>query len=101
MLVAFIVGSLQDGERMATLTEAIGFTFFPVGVMIGMLLGWRYELTGGLITVLSLVGFYLWHLTVSGDLATGPWFLIFASPGFLYLAAWLHLHPVHRPRPFR
>ncbi len=35
----------------------VGFLFFPVGVIAGMLLGWWREILGGAVTVVSLLGF--------------------------------------------
>ena len=81
-------GGQERAERAITFAEAVGFAFFPVGILVGMALAWRYELVGGLVTVGSLAAFYIWHLAVSGDLATGPYFLIFAFPGILFLLAW-------------
>ena len=37
----------------------VGFLFFPVGTILGMLLSWWREVLGGVVTVYSLLGFYL------------------------------------------
>lgn len=67
----------------------IGLFFFPLGVMIGMVLAWWKEGLGAAITLGSLLAFYL----VYGYLMRyhiGGWaFIIFASPGFLFLLHWL------------
>jgi hypothetical protein len=45
---------------------------------------------GGGITIASLLIFYLiFVLLLRGDLARGVWFLVFAIPGFLFLAAYV------------
>ena len=64
----------------------VGFLFFPVGVIAGMLLGWWREVLGGAVTVMSLLGFYLiygWFL--NGQIWLGAWFIVFALPGILFL----------------
>ena len=65
--------------------ELIGFAFFPVGVLLGMAVGWRWQITGGAVSMLSLGAFYLWHFIATGSIALGPWFIIFSSPGLLFL----------------
>jgi len=69
--------------------EWAGLLFFPIGVMIGMIVAWWKEGVGSAIMLLSLLAFYL----VYGYLLRshiGGWALIaFASPGFLFLLHWL------------
>lgn len=70
-----------------TAGEAVAFLFFPVGVVVGLVVAWRRELVGSLITVGSLVLFYL-YMSAWGSLRPpGPYFLLFAAPGFLHLAS--------------
>jgi hypothetical protein len=83
---AFILGDDERGVSPTAL-EWLGIAFFPGGVIVGMLLAWWKELLGGAITVASLLGFYAWHLSVSGKLSAGPWFIILAAPGLLFLVA--------------
>jgi hypothetical protein len=78
-----LAGGLPDGEAW------LGFAFFPLGVMLGLLLAWRSEPQGGLLTLLSLLAFYAWHLQVDGSFPEGPYFAILAAPGLLFLLAWL------------
>ena len=54
-------------------------------VWLGLLLGWKWELYGGLLTVCGMAAFYLLDYLFSGTLPRGPFFLIFASPGLLFL----------------
>jgi hypothetical protein len=56
-----------------------------VAVLLGLLLGWRWELYGGLLTVCGMIAFYLLDYLFSGTLPRGPFFLIFASPSLLFL----------------
>jgi hypothetical protein len=88
-LSAFIFG---DGERSGnwpTIPQWIGLAFFPTGIIVGLLIAFQKELLGGGITVLSLIGFYVWHFVVAGQLAAGPWFALLAAPGFLFVLAGL------------
>jgi hypothetical protein len=50
-------------------------------------MAWRRELAGGLITVGSLALFYPVMFALRGRWPTGPYFLLFAAPGFLHLAS--------------
>jgi hypothetical protein len=66
----------------------LALVFFPLGIVVGFVVAWWKEGLGGGITVASLLIFYLifvWLL--GGNLARGVWFLVFAIPGFLFLAA--------------
>jgi glucose-6-phosphate-specific signal transduction histidine kinase len=81
LLMAFAFGGHE--HLRLTLREAVAFLFFPMGVVVGFVVAWRRELVGGLISVGSLALFYL-HLWAGGR-PVGPYFLLFAAPGFLHL----------------
>ena len=83
VLSLFVFGG-QERMAIPNLNQMIGFALFPIGIVIGMLLGWKSALLGGGITTVCLVGFYAWHFMQTGNLPTGPWFLIFALPGILF-----------------
>lgn len=85
LLLAFAFGG-QEHIRL-TAGEAVGFLFFPLGVITGFVVAWRRELAGGLVTVGSLALFYLWLTARDGKLPTSPYFLLFAAPGFLHIAS--------------
>lgn len=84
LVLAFILGG-RESMRL-TATEAVGFLCFPVGVIAGFAVAWRRELLGGLLTIGSLALFYLWIFARDGRLPIGPYFLLFAAPGFLHVA---------------
>ena len=70
--------------------EWVMLLFGPFGLMLGMILGWWREGLGGAITIVCffialIIGDY------SGD--GGRYMLICASPGFLFLFAWLLSNP--------
>ena len=69
--------------------EWIALVFFPVGVVIGLIIAWWREGLGVSVTLGSLLAFYF----VYGYLLRyhlGGWaFVMFASPAFLFLLHWL------------
>lgn len=97
ILLLFIVG---EGFRPATLTgrDLLLFLFFPVGVCLGMVVGWRREGWGGALTMGSLAAFYLAHFLITHRLPRGLWFAAFALPGALFLLhALCSRRAPHRP----
>src|SRR5262245_53224829 len=84
LLLAFAFGGRE--HLRFTPSEAVLFLLFPVGVIVGFVVAWRRELLGGLLTVGSLALFCLWMFVGGGRLA-GPYFLLFAAPGFLHIAS--------------
>lgn len=76
--------------------EWAGLLFFPIGVLIGMAIAWWKEGAGSVITLGSLIGFYLvWGYLLRNHIG-GWWFLVFASPGFLFMLHWLLSDPEKR-----
>jgi hypothetical protein len=53
-----------------------------------MILAWWKEGLGGSITVGSLAAFYILYIATAGNLPPGPWWLVLAVPGFLFLWCW-------------
>lgn len=84
VMIFFGEGSRSDISR----NEWIGLTFFPLGVVIGMIISWWKEGVGSVLTVASLIGFYLVYGYLLENHIGGWWFIVFASPGFLFLAHW-------------
>lgn len=103
LAILFLLGLFAFGQDGVTSGagirghEYVGFLFFPVGVAIGFLIGWKNELLGGLTSVASLTCFYLvYELAVLGQMPRGRWFVLFTLPGFLFLAyGLLRLRLVH------
>jgi hypothetical protein len=83
LLLAFTFGG-REHLRLTT-SEAVAFLFFPVGVVAGFVVGWRREFAGGLITVGSITLFYLYMFAWASSRPAGPYFLLFAAPGFIHL----------------
>jgi hypothetical protein len=84
LLLLFFFGEEMNLAQL-TATEIWGLIFFPLGITVGMLLGWRWEILGGSVTVLSLMAFYKVMYAGNGRFPDGIWFLLFALPGLLFL----------------
>jgi hypothetical protein len=85
LLLLFVAG---EGINPTTRGEWLGLLFFPLGICVGMILGWWREGIGGSITVGSLLVFYLIHFATAGTLPKGWAWLVFAAPGLLFLLCW-------------
>ena len=68
--------------------EIVLIVFFPVGVILGNLLGWWREGLGASITISSFAAFYLSDLIFTGTWPSGPFFALLASPGILFALYW-------------
>jgi hypothetical protein len=88
LAIIFLFFLSEDFEfANVTAGQWIGFGFFPVGVLVGLVLAWEEELIGGAITLASVAGFYLvygWFL--NSTFRMGWAFLPFIIPGLLFLA---------------
>ena len=56
-----------------------------IALWLGLLLGWKWELYGGLLTVCGVAAFYLVDYLFTGTLPGVLLPLIFASPSLLFL----------------
>ena len=72
-----------------TSRQWVGLAFFPIGVIIGMVIAWCKEGLGSAITLGSLLGLYLVYGYFMRYHVAGWAFIVFASPGFLFLLHWL------------
>jgi hypothetical protein len=88
LLVLLFWGDAFNPSQISR-TEWIGLLFFPMGVTIGMVIAWWKEGLGSAITVGSLAAFYLVYGYLFRNHIGGWAFVVFASPGFLFLLHWL------------
>ena len=86
ILLIFVGEAIADGfEPILNLTvREIGMMMAFIAVWLGLLLGWKWELYGGLLTICGVGVFYLLDYLFSGTLPRGPFFLIFAAPSLLF-----------------
>lgn len=84
LLLMLFLGEGFHPSEIST-NEWVGLVFFPIGVVIGMAIAWWKEGAGSAITLGSLLGFYIvWGYFLRNHIG-GWWFVIFASPGFVFL----------------
>lgn len=90
VLSLFIVGNVQGMDKLPSVNESVGLLFFPFGLLLGLLTGFKQPMFGGCVAIVSLLAFYSWHMAVEGSLPRGLYFMIFALPGLLFLTSgWL------------
>lgn len=102
LLVLFYLGEGIDLHSVAA-REYIGFLFFPIGLVLGIAVGWHDELIGGSISAGSTAAFYLiYGALLSGSIMQGSAFLVFTIPGFLFLLHGLfsRIHVGHNEHRF-
>ena len=88
LLLMLFLGEGLDPSKISS-NEWVGLLFFPIGVAIGMVIAWWKEGVGSAVTLASLLGFYVvWGYLLRNHIG-GWWFVVFASPGFLFLLHWL------------
>jgi hypothetical protein len=85
MLIASIVGAGEENGGFASSREVVQFLFFPLGILIGMIIAWKWEGLGGIITTGSIIVFHVFR----PDLIFEGMFDVLAVPGLLFLACWL------------
>jgi hypothetical protein len=73
---------------LPTLRDLLKMILFPFGTCAGMILAWRWEGLGGGITVGSLLAFYAALRLTEGRFPGGPYFVLIAAPGILFLLSW-------------
>jgi hypothetical protein len=93
ILTLFLIAEQFDPSALAARDWLLA-VFFPFGVALGLILGWRREFLGGIVALIGLVGFYLVHLAVSGQFPRGWAFAVLAGPAFLLLLS-AAAHRIH------
>ena len=83
--LAFVTAFALGSGGTPSPSEAVALACFPGGVAAGLIIGWRRESLGGALAILSLSVFYLWSTVMNGLLPRGPWFILVAAPGLLFL----------------
>jgi hypothetical protein len=85
-VLVFVFGEVLSGHGVGpTAAEWIGLSLWPGGVCLGLVVAWFRKGPGGVIATGSLIGFYVWHLLDRGTFPRGPFFLLVAAPGVLFL----------------
>jgi hypothetical protein len=84
VILLFFVGEGFDPSGV-TLRVWVALLLFPVMVVAGMLIAWRREGLGGVVSIAGLAAFYLYSAVLNGGTPRGLAFLILSAPGFLFL----------------
>ena len=85
-VLIFLFGEVLSGHgAKPTAAEWIGLALWPGGVVVGLALAWFRNGLGGAIAIGSLIAFYVWSLLERGTFPGGPYFLLVAAPGILFL----------------
>ena len=88
----------SDGPSL-TLQEWLALILFPIGVCVGLLLAWRREILGGVLSLAFLGSFYFWELLRPYHSPERPllffvgFFLPVAVPSLLFLVGGLLRDP--------
>lgn len=76
-----------ENTTSVTPRQIVGFLFFPLGVAVGLVIGWWKEGLGGAVSMASLACFYLvYGVILSDQIPRGPWFVLFTAPALLFMA---------------
>lgn len=85
-VLAFLLGEgLSGPDGRPTAAEWIGLALWPGGVVVGLVVAWFRKGLGGAVAIGSLIAFYAWHLVERGTFPRGPYFLLVAAPGVMFL----------------
>lgn len=95
-MVLVVLLSIGEGIHPAGPVETAGLLLYPGGICLGLVLAWWKEGIGGMVTVVSLLAFYILHTATAGRLPQGSAWLVLAVPGFLFIWCWAR---ARHPRP--
>lgn len=101
-VLLFLFGEGLNGHGGGpTQGEWIGLALWPGGVVLGLGIAWFRAKLGGVIAIASLLAFYLWSLWDRGRFPGGPYFVLVAAPGILFLLSSFstRLRPQQKMRP--
>ena len=88
MLLIFFASIFSTEESKPTGVAWIGILFMPIGVVVGLILAWKWEGLGGIIALISLVSFHLFLLIQSGMFRSFPFADLTIVPAILFLVYW-------------
>jgi len=84
-LIGTITGEGEPIGKFNSVSEMISFAFFPVSIIIGLGIAWKWEGLGGFITIVGIIGFHL----IRPDLIFNLMIDGLAIPGLFYILYWL------------
>lgn len=75
-LAFMLLGHLFGPEGVGTfngIQEILQFLLFPIGMGAGLIIAWKWEGLGGLITIASIIAFHAIRLVMYGQADFGLW----------------------------
>ena len=98
-VLIFLFGEVLSGNgARPTAAEWVGLALWPGGVVVGLVVAWFRKGLGGAVAVGSLIAFYVWYLLERGTFPRGPYFLLVAAPGIVFLLSSLLSRPTQQMR---
>ncbi len=86
----FVVGNFfSPQQQLPNLSEFLQMLLFPVGLIVGFLISWKYELLGFIISTSSMITFYLAEYLLKGVIMAGITFILLYSPAILFLISYI------------
>ncbi|MBI9046210.1 MAG: hypothetical protein JEZ06_17080 [Anaerolineaceae bacterium] len=86
ILITLIAHGINDGFGPLphlTLRETLMMAAFGM-IWIGLMIGWKWELAGGILVLGGFFFFYVLDFLFSGTFPRGPIFFMLAAPGIGY-----------------
>lgn len=83
-LLAHIFGDDESGEGFRSTFEVITFVFFPITPVLGLILAYKWEGLGGMVTTLGMLGLFV----MRPELMRAFYVAIPLVPGILYIIYW-------------
>ena len=84
-LIGALSGSGESGAGFQSTNEMLSFIFFPVSIMVGLALAWKWEGLGGIIAIVGIICFHV----LRPDLIFNPMIDGLAFPGLLFILYWV------------
>ena len=87
-LIAHLFGVHEAGAELLSTKDKLTFLFFPLSTLTGLAIAWKWEGTGGSITVLGMIGL----LIIRPNLLSAFWLIgAVLIPGLMYMIYWYQL----------
>ena len=91
-VLLFLIGyGLDPTESLPTGKDLLIMLTFPFGVITGLVIAWKWEFVGSIISIVGLGLFYLAIYLDKGFWPRGPFIVLVALPGFIFLLHFLLL----------
>jgi hypothetical protein len=89
-VLIFAIGNFFGPHQcLPNFYEFLQFLLFPVGVITGLFVSWKYTLIGSVISIGSLFSFYVAEYLIQSVILKGPFFILLCLPAFIFL--FLHI----------